>query len=330
MSVQITIIGLGQVGSSIGLALAEQKSIKRVGHDKNYETARAAHKAGAVDETKINLPASVLDANIVILCLPLSEIRETLKFIADDLQEGAVILDTAPAKAKVATWVNELIPHGRYYVGLAPAAGANYLHGIDLGVEAARVDLFNNGLFLVNAPSGTPGEAVKLATDLIELLGAQSLFTDPMEADGLLAATHLLPQLAAAALLDATVDQPGWVEARKVAARPYATATAALAYHDEAKSLGEAALGNRESVIRVLDAYVASLQKLRDDIDRGDDQSVSEFLEDAVKARDRWLNERTRADWQNPTTQQTDSTTLGERMNQMIFGRLMDRNKKRK
>ncbi len=329
MSVQITIIGLGQVGTSIGLALAEQKSIKRVGHDKNYETARAAHKAGAVDETKINLPASVIDANIVLLCLPLSEIRETLKFIADDLQDGTVILDTAPAKVKVVEWVNEFIPQGRYYVGLSPAAGANYLHGIDLGVEAARADLFNNGLFLVNAPSGTPGEAVKLATDLIELLGAQALFTDPMEADGLLASTHLLPQLAAAALLDATVDQPGWVEARKVAARPYATVTAAIAYHDEAQSLGDAALGTRESVLRVLDAYMSSLQKLRDEIDHGDDRSVAEFLEDAVKARDRWLHERSRADWQNPGTQ-TDSSSFGERMNQMIFGKLMDRNKKRK
>ena len=329
MSVQITIIGLGQVGTSIGLALAEQKSIKRVGHDKNYETARAAHKAGAVDETKINLPASVIDANIVLLCLPLSEIRETLKFIADDLQDGTVILDTAPAKVKVAAWVNEFIPQGRYYVGLSPAAGANYLHGIDLGVEAARIDLFKNGLFLVNAPSGTPGEAVKLATDLIELLGAQALFTDPMEADGLLASTHLLPQLAAAALLDATVDQPGWVEARKVAGRPYATVTAAIAYHDEAQSLSDAALGTRESVLRVLDAYMSSLQKLRDEIDHGDDRSVAEFLEDAVKARDRWLHERSRADWQNPGTQ-TDSSSFGERMNQMIFGKLMDRNKKRK
>lgn len=329
MSVQITIIGLGQVGTSIGLALAEQKSIKRVGHDKNYETARAAHKAGAVDETKINLPASVIDANIVLLCLPLSEMRETLKFISDDLQDGTVILDMAPAKAKVAEWVNQLIPQGRYYVGLAPAAGANYLHGIDLGVEAARVDLFKNGLFLVNAPHGTPGEAVKLATDLIELLGAQFLFTDSVEADGLLASTHLLPQLAAAALLDATVDQPGWVEARKVAARPYATATAALAYHDEAQSLGEAALGNRENVLRVLDTYMSSLQKLRDEIDHGDDRSVAEFLEDAVKARDRWLHERTRADWQNPGTQ-TDSSSFGERINHMFFGKLMDRNKKRK
>src|SRR5687767_7927337 len=330
MSIQITIIGLGQVGTSIGLALAEQKSIKRVGHDKNYETARAAHKAGAVDETKINLPASVIDANIVLLCLPLSEIRETLKFIADDLKDGTVILDTAPAKAKVAAWVNELIPQGRYYVGLAPAAGANYLHGIDLGVEAARVDLFNNGLFLVNAPSGTPGEAVKLATDLIELLGAQALFTDPVEADGLLASTHLLPQLAAAALLDATIAQPGWVEARKVAARPYATATAALAYHDEAQSLGEAAVGNRESVLRVLDAYMSSLQKLRDEVERGDDKSVTEFLDDAVKARNRWFNERTKADWQNIAAEKTDSSSFSERLNHMFLGRLMERNKKRK
>ena len=54
MSVQITIIGLGQVGASIGLALAGQKNIKRVGHDKVYEISRQAQKAGAVDEIKIN------------------------------------------------------------------------------------------------------------------------------------------------------------------------------------------------------------------------------------------------------------------------------------
>jgi len=156
------------------------------------------------------------------------------------------------------------------------------------------------------------------------------LFADSLEADGLLASTHLLPQLAAAVLLDATVDQPGWVEARKVAARPYATATAALAYHDTARSLGEAALGNRENTLRVLDAYMISLQKLRDEIERGDDKSVTEFLDDAVKARDRWLNERTKADWQNIAAEKTDSSSFSERLNHMFLGRLMERNKKRK
>ena len=330
MSVQITIIGLGQVGTSIGLALAGQPAIKRVGHDKNYEAARAAHKAGAVDETKINLPSSVRDANVVLLCLPLSEMRETLKVIALDLQEGTVILDTAPAKATVAAWAHETIPQGRYYIGLAPAAGAGHLHGIDLGVDSARADLFKDGLFLVCAPHGTPGEAVTLATNLIDLLGAQAMITDSVEADGLLASTHVLPQLAAATLLDATVDQPGWLEARKIAARPYATATAALAYHDEARSLGDASIGNRENVVRVLDAYLSSLRRLRDEIEKGEEESVAEFLEDAAQAHDRWLNERTRADWQNVERDRSDLPRFGERLSQMFLGGMTDRGKRRK
>jgi prephenate dehydrogenase len=328
MPVQITIIGLGQVGSSIGLALAGQPNIKRVGHDKDYEVGRQAQKNGVVDEFKMNLPASVSEANVVILSLPLSEIRETLGYIAQDLQEGTVVLDTAPAKATVSAWVQELIPQGRYYVGLAPAMGAEYLHSVDLGSQAARADLFTKGLFVVNAPHGTPGEAVKLATDLVSLLGAQALISDSVEADGLLASTHILPQLASAALLDATVDQPGWAEARKLAARPYASATAAAAYHDEAKSLGEAALVNRENIVRVLDVYMASLQRLRDQIQEGDGKAVAEFLEDAVKARDRWLSERTRADWQTLENPKVES--FGDKLSHMFIGNIMERTKKRK
>jgi hypothetical protein len=122
------------------------------------------------------------------------------------------------------------------------------------------------------------------------------------------------------------VDQPGWAEARKVAARPYATATAAC--HDEAKSLSEAALSNRENTVRVLDGYMASLQRLRDQIGQGDAKSVAEFLEDAVKARNRWLDERTRADWQ--TVENVEAQSFGDKLSHMFFGSMMERTKKRK
>ena len=59
MSVQITIVGLGQIGSSIGLALkAHDVDVHRVGHDKDPQAAKEAQKAGAVDDVKYNLPAS--------------------------------------------------------------------------------------------------------------------------------------------------------------------------------------------------------------------------------------------------------------------------------
>ncbi len=330
MSIQITIIGLGQVGSSMGLALASHKNIKRVGHDKDIASARAAHKAGAVDETRFNLPSSVSDANVVLLCLPLSEIRETLEIIAPDLQEGTVVMDTAPAKATVAAWFEKLVPPGRHYVGLTPAAGAGYLHGVDLGVDSARADLFKDGLFLINAPHGTHADAVRLATDLVELLGAKSMLSDAMEADGLLASTHILPQLAAAALVEFSVKQPGWRDARKLAARPYAAVTAGFAYHDEAGSLGLAALSNRENVVRVLDAYMTSLKELRDRIDEDDNESVSAFLEDAFKARTRWFDERTKANWEGLEKARADVPSVGERLGQMFMGRFSDRSKKNK
>ena len=43
MTKQITIIGLGQIGASVGLALEQYKSsLKRVGHDRKPDVAKSA------------------------------------------------------------------------------------------------------------------------------------------------------------------------------------------------------------------------------------------------------------------------------------------------
>lgn len=60
MTLKITIVGLGQIGGSIGLALAEKKeSLYRIGHDIDLKTASRAEKAGAVDKIAVNLVAAV-------------------------------------------------------------------------------------------------------------------------------------------------------------------------------------------------------------------------------------------------------------------------------
>jgi prephenate dehydrogenase len=332
MSVQITIVGLGQIGSSIGLALkAHNVNIHRVGHDKDPQAGRDSQKVGAVDDVKYNLPAAVREAKIVILALPLAAIRETLKVVASDLQEGALVLDTAPAKATVAAWARELLPPGRPYIGLTPAINPEYLHGTDFGVQAARADLFEQGLMVVNAPHGTPGNAFDLAMEFVSLLGAKPLLMDTAEADGVFSAMHILPQLAAAALLGATVDKPGWQEARKLAGRPHATATAAAAYHDDVLSLGEGALHNRENIVRLLNAYITSLIQLRDDINADDREALAERLDDAWKGRARWFDERVAGEWLKAEGQAIDAPTFAERINQMLFGGVMaDRQKQRK
>jgi len=300
MPTQITIIGLGQIGASMGMALAAHKeSILRVGHDKKREVEREALQKGAADKVEHNLPTAVSNSKVVVLSIPASQVKETLEFIAPDLQEGTLVLDTSPIKADVQKWAKEILPTGRYYIGLAPALNPEYLHDFEIGLPAAKPDLFSKGLFLIDAPSGVPEEAVVLAMDFVRLLGAEPVLADPIESDGLMSTIHLLPQLVAASLLNATLDQPGWMDARKVAGRPYATVSSALAHQDEIDSLRMSALQSRAGLVHALDMTIAALRGLRDDIEKGDDDGIALRLESALKGRKRWLGERLAADWGN-------------------------------
>jgi len=300
MSVQITIVGLGQIGASFGLALKRREpDYRRVGHDKSPKIAKLAHKIGAVDDTKFNLPASVRDADIVLLSIPISEIHDTLDVISQDLQEGAVVVGMSPLQEPVAKWAQEILPADRYYVGLVPAINPAYLHRTEFGVEAAAEDLFDDGLMMLSALPGVPEHVVKAVASLSATVGAATIFSDMFETDGLMAGMHVLPQLLAAAMIETSIDQPGWREARKVAGRPFASLTAALAYQDEVAAVGEAALLNKENVARMLDAIIASLYSLKDDIANENHEGLLKRLERSLDGRVLWFEDRKSGNWIN-------------------------------
>jgi prephenate dehydrogenase len=327
MTVQITIIGLGQIGASIGLALAERKdSIERVGHDREPAAAKQALKLGAVDRIEYNLPKAVEKADIVLLSIPVDQMRETLEFIAPDLKEGSVVLDTAPVKGSVVLSAGELIPDNRHYVGLVPVINPKYLHETTAGLEAAHADLFQDGLLAIVAPPGAASEAVKLAADLAKLVGATPMFFDGVELDSLMAATHLLPLLVSAAVSGSTVDQPGWIEARKVAGRAYAEVTSPLQHLRSPEGLASAVIDDRANALRVLDGVIAELQDVRDEIDREDRAALVARIQQSRAGRELWWKQRSQANWaaeelQSATEIPSSST---------IFGRMIGFGRKRK
>jgi prephenate dehydrogenase len=298
MTVKITIIGTGQIGASIGLALGAQKDLfLRIGHDKDPKISNRAKAMGAVDKVEINLFSAIDDAAIVILALPLDQIRETLQLIAQDLKEDVVIMDTSPVKGEVFRMVKELLPPQRYYIGLVPVINPAYLNKSDSGVEAAHADLFKDGLIAILTPGEMPSEALKLATDFSHLLGAAHLFIDQLELDSMMSAVHILPQLVAAALVNTSVDQPGWQDARKLTGRSYAFGTGAVAQAGEASSLSSQAISTQEHLLRRMDALIDYLSMLRQQISAGEVEKLQQDLEKATQGHDKWLKERTAANW---------------------------------
>jgi prephenate dehydrogenase len=334
MTIQVTIIGLGQMGGSIGLALAAHKEkIKRLGHDKDADATRAAQKAGAVDATEFNLPASVAQADVVVLSLPLNEVRETLDFIRHDLKEGVVILDLSPARRQGEAWARELLPAGRNYIGLAPAISPVHLLEMGGGLDAAHADLFQDAKFLVCPQPGISENAVRLATDFVALLGATPILSDASEADGLLAAMVTLPKLLAVSLVDATMDKPGWEDAQALAGHSYGTVVASAFDRDDADGLTVSALVNRDNLVRVLDGYLASLRDLRDQIQAGDRDELGKKIHAAQDKAYDWLAERHLEKYRisdSAENKKGSDNSLGGRLRQSLFGSLAnpDRGKK--
>lgn len=321
MAIQITIVGLGQIGGSIGLALADHKdTFFRVGHDKDPSVAQKAQKLGVVDRISINLPAAVREAEIVVLSLPMDQIRETLEIIAPDLRENAVVLDTGPVKEAAAAWASELLLPQRYYVGLTPVINPVYLHVPDRGLDAARADLFRLGMMAIVSLPRTASEAIKLAADLARLLGAAPFFVDPLEIDSLMAATHIMPQLISAALLNATIDQPGWREARKVAGRAYAEVTSPIVHLSEPKTLGRSAILSRENVIRSLDSVIASLQAMRTDLEQEDSKALESRLEQAYQGRLKWWQQRQAANWSDDNSPTPEISSASDLFSRLLLG----------
>ncbi len=327
MTIQVTILGLGQIGSSIGLALAEQKEkINRVGHDKDFSTARAAKKANAVDAVQSNLHSSVEGADIVILSMPLNEVRETLDLIRTDLKEGALVMDTSPAKRQSAAWARELLPARHHYIGLVPAINPDHLLEIGGGLDGARADLFQGAHCLVCTTPGLPESILQLATNFILLLGATPVLSDASEADGLLAAMITLPKMLAFSLVDATMDKPGWIDARDLAGPSYAIPVAAAFDRDQADGLCESALANRDNLVRVLDGVMASLRAIRDNIQNEEREALDNKLRSVQDEAWEWLAERHLEKYSPPgyivKPKDPGNPSFGDRLKQSFLGSL--------
>lgn len=315
MPVQITILGLGRVGASIGLALNKIKDqVTRVGNDRDPGLARLAEKQGAVDKTMINLPASVREADVVIMALPVDEIRTTMEVIAQDLKPGCVLINTAPIVGPVIAWARELFPgDDRYFVSLTPTINPAYILDYGADADTPHADLFHNSLMLITTLPGIDESAIELATNLVQVLGAAPLFGDAVEADGLMAYSQVLPSLVSAALINATTGQPGWREARKMAGQMYAQATEAAMHPGESKEYGKTATLNADNTVRMLDQVMIELRELRDEVAAGKSAELQERLERAQASRDLWLHQRRSGDWE-PKQQQripTGSEVIG-------------------
>ena len=282
---RIAIIGLGQIGASIGMDMRGSfKGVDIIGHDKDPETAGLARRRGAVDEVAYTLPGAVEDASIVIVAVPVTAVREVFTVITPNLSEGAIITDTASTKMNVLQWAEEMLPQSVEFVGGHPMAGVE-----TPGIEGAQSGMFQGATWAVIPLPRSQPKSIDTIVNLIKTLGGEPYFADSVEHDSLVAAISHLPIALSINLMRTAVSSPSWREMARMAAGSFRDvsrlASGSVDMHHAIFAT------NKDFVLHWIDTYVEHLQEMRELVDQGGDP-LREALQEAYDARDAWLRGR--------------------------------------
>jgi prephenate dehydrogenase len=280
---KITIIGVGLLGGSIGLAVKRRKLARQTaGFVRRAARLKDCERAGAVDFATTDLLAAVWDADLVILCTPLAQMRSRVREMFPALKRGVIVTDVGSVKASVVRELESLVQKsGAHFVGSHPMAGAE-----KTGVSAARADLFADAVCVVTPTKKTNPVALKKVEQFWNAVGSRVLELKPEIHDELVSRSSHLPHVVAAVLASHVLGPAQPKHQASLCANGFRDTTRIASGSPE--MWRDITLANRKNLCRSLDAFIADLQKFQRLLKKGDAKALGKFFDTAKQRRDNW------------------------------------------
>lgn len=190
---QITLIGMGLIGSSLARAIIENKVTERlVGCDNNDGHCQTARDLKLADHITSDPVEAVQGADLIILATPVGSYTDLGKLICPEMKEGAILTDVGSVKASV---VKALAPQMRpdcHLIPGHPVAGTE-----QSGPAAGFASLFEGRWCILTPPENTNPDKVQQLEKFWQALGSKVEHMTPDHHDMVLAITSHLPHLIA-------------------------------------------------------------------------------------------------------------------------------------
>jgi prephenate dehydrogenase len=274
---KITIIGIGLIGGSLGLALKEKNIAKRIiGVGRRSESLKIALENKEVDEITTDLAKGVKDADLVVIATPLEVTVETFKKIIPHLKAECVVTDVGSVKEPILKEIKET-----FFVGGHPLAGSE-----KRGPRAARADLFQGATIVLTPVEGIEDKALALVKNMWQSLGSKVLFLNCEEHDRLVAFTSHLPHILAASLTNLigkvaqkeekilTVLAEGFRDTTRIAA-------------SSPTMWQEISLANREKILAAIQRFKEVLSEMEKALSKKERDKILYRFEKAKEIRDK-------------------------------------------
>ena len=188
----IALVGLGLIASSIALNLKSKKNrIKITGYSRTKKTREEARKINFCTVCD-NYEDCIKEANLVILCVPVGAMGDTMEKIAPYLSKSAIVTDVGSVKESVILEVQKKLPKDVFFVPAHPLAGTE-----NSGPSAGFASLFENRWCILTPSKNVPIEIIKKVKFFWEELGSNVVEMDAKHHDLVLSVTSHAPHLIA-------------------------------------------------------------------------------------------------------------------------------------
>jgi prephenate dehydrogenase len=280
---KITLVGVGLLGGSLGMALRKQRLAKSaVGFVRRPASITECESLGAVSQATLDLQRAVDRADLIILCTPIAQMLGLVEQMLPSLKRGAIVTDVGSVKGSVVRELEALIAKaGAHFVGSHPMAGAE-----KMGVAYARADLFRGAVCVVTPTRKSNRTAVRKVESLWKSVGGRLLRLAPNAHDKLVSRSSHLPHVAAAQLANLVLGPENPKELAMLCANGFRDSTRIASSSPE--MWRDIALANRENLARALKSFTAGLNDFQRALKARDARAVAKFFEQARERRERW------------------------------------------
>lgn len=328
--ISIAILGLGRLGTSVGLALKrynESSGAKHhftvTGFTSTPDQGKQAQQMKALDHFKHQAHEAVAGQDIVVMAMPYAEVEATYQYIGQDFRPGAVIVDFSPLKRPSLNWAKEHLSSEVHLIGATPLINPSRIYDGADEIARASNDLFDGGLMLLMPSVTSIPAAIELGSDFATILGSKAQFIDPDEHDSLMASMESLPSVLGVAYFYMMMNNRGWSDAQRFSNTAFSMLTHRLfdTHPDDMRDLW---MGTRTDLVRHMDTLIGVLKQMRNSLAESDRDTLESTLGAASEQYEEWYNRRVKNNWDKEALKAPDSNAGGV-MNTLFGGFISNR-----
>ena len=283
---QITIIGLGLIGSSLALSIRKSKiSSRTVGYSRSPKTRNTSKRLRLVDKVSNKLEDSVRGSDLIIICTPLSSYANIIKKIIPHISKGTIISDVGSAKEKT---INEIIPllsNDDIFIPAHPIAGTE-----KSGPSAGFAELFDDRWCIITPLKNNKKSHINKVKNLWKSLGSDVEVMSPQRHDRVMAITSHLPHLIAYNIVSTAADLENVTKSDiiKYSASGFRDFTRIAS--SDPTMWRDIFLNNKEAVLEMISRFTEDLTALQKSIRWEDGKSLHKLFSKTRKVRDKIIS----------------------------------------